>query len=214
MRNEDGGQRPSARRAVAVLALETGGCGACAQSVTALQSTRYAAQLEANRIVFVESPRQADVVLLSGPFANGASQAVRRILDLVPEPQALVAIGDCAINGCVFSGSADISSSASEALDVHIELPGCPPNPSSILSAVVRAADLLAESGGEDEGSTSDTVDEDESDVDQDADVDEPEDDVDDTEDDVDDTEDEVEEAADAVETHDNSPDTDPPDEE
>ena len=203
MRNEDGEQHSSAARAVAVLALETGGCGACAQSVAALQSIRYAAQLEANRIAFVESPRQANVVLLSGPFANGASQAVRRVLDLVPEPQALVAIGDCAINGCVFSGSAEISSSASEALDVHIELPGCPPNPSSILSAIVRAAELLAESSAEDEGTA--VAEEDDTGADNDTEEDDDRDA---------DTEEDVDETADAVEAPESSDKTEPPGEE
>src|SRR5215831_17047048 len=98
-------ERPAIWRAVSVLAIETGGCGACAESVAALQSSRYAAELEAQRITFVQSPRQANVVLLSGPFSTRAEKAVRRVLDLVMEPQALVSIGDCAINGCVFAGS-------------------------------------------------------------------------------------------------------------
>jgi Ni,Fe-hydrogenase III small subunit len=199
MRNDNSGKRSPAARTVAVLALETGGCGACSQSVAALQSTRYAAQLEANRIAFVQSPRQADVVLLSGPFAIGAGPAVRRVIDLVPEPQALVAIGDCAINGCVFSGSAEISSSASEALDVHIELPGCPPSPSSILSAIIRASELLAESNADDEEAAGAAEEEDNEEVD-------------DTEEDAE-TED-VDETANAVETSDMSDDTEPPSEE
>jgi Ni,Fe-hydrogenase III small subunit len=133
-------------RTIAVLALETGGCGACTESVMALHSPLYKAELAAYGITFVDSPRQADVVLVSGPLSTEADQAVRRVLDLVPEPQALVAIGDCAINGCVFAGSTHISASAAEALDVHVELPGCPPTPSSILNALSRAARLLDES--------------------------------------------------------------------
>jgi Ni,Fe-hydrogenase III small subunit len=138
--------RPGRGRTIAVLALETGGCGACTESVMALHSPLYKAELAAYGITFVDSPRQADVVLVSGPLSTEADQAVRRVLALVPEPQALVAIGDCAINGCVFAGSTYISASAAEALDVHVELPGCPPTPSSILNALSRAAQLLDES--------------------------------------------------------------------
>jgi Ni,Fe-hydrogenase III small subunit len=138
--------RPGRGRTIAVLALETGGCGACTESVMALHSPLYKAEVAAHGITFVASPRQADVVLVSGPLSTEADQAVRRVLALVPEPQALVAIGDCAINGCVFAGSSLISASAAEALDVHVELPGCPPTPSSILNALSRAAQLLDES--------------------------------------------------------------------
>jgi Ni,Fe-hydrogenase III small subunit len=138
--------KPGRRRMVAVLALESGGCGACTQSVMALHSPQYKAELAAYGITFVNSPRQADVVLVSGPLSTEADQAVRRVLALVPESQALVAIGDCAIDGCVFAGSTHISASTAEALDVHVELPGCPPTPSSIVSAVARAAQLLDDS--------------------------------------------------------------------
>jgi Ni,Fe-hydrogenase III small subunit len=137
--------RPGRGSTIAVLALETGGCGACTESIMALHSPLYKAELAAHRITFVDSPRQADVVLVSGPLSTEADQAVRRVLAVVPEPQALVAIGDCAINGCVFAGSSLISASAAESLDVHVELPGCPPTPSSILNALSRAAQLLDE---------------------------------------------------------------------
>jgi NADH:ubiquinone oxidoreductase subunit B-like Fe-S oxidoreductase len=119
------------------------------------------------------------VVLVSGPLSIEADEAIRRVLTLVPEPQALVAIGDCAINGCVFAGSTLISPSAAEALDVHVELPGCPPTPSSILSALARAAELLDESLEEDEveeDSEEDEVEEDsEEDEIVDSDIDEEE---------------------------------------
>ncbi|PWT73371.1 MAG: hypothetical protein C5B60_08310 [Chloroflexi bacterium] len=160
---------PGRGRAIAVLALETGGCGACAESIMALHSPHYTAELKAHGITFVDSPRQADVVLVSGPLSTKADPAVRRVLDLVPEPQALVAIGDCAINGCVFAGSAHISASAAEALDVHVELPGCPPTPSSILNALARAAQLLDESLEADEAEEETETDDDDIDEDQTA---------------------------------------------
>jgi Ni,Fe-hydrogenase III small subunit len=201
MSNENGAE-PIGRRAVAVLALETGGCGACAQSIAALHAAGYAEELAARKITFVRSPRQADVVLVSGPLSTTAESAVRRILDQVPEPQALVAAGNCAINGCVFAGSPQISASVSEALDVHIELPGCPPTPTAILNAISKAAQLLAEGDDGDDvadetgGSTAEASAEPaEGDADDTADDDNIDDSEDDEIDDTGESEDEPDEA-------------------
>jgi Ni,Fe-hydrogenase III small subunit len=57
-----------------------------------------------------------------------------------------VAVGDCAINGGVFAGSPDLVPNLAEALDVHVEIAGCPPAPEAILAALVEAAALLMES--------------------------------------------------------------------
>jgi Ni,Fe-hydrogenase III small subunit len=66
------------------------------------------------------------------------------VLAAIPEPRALVAVGNCAIDGCVFASSPEIDARAAETLDVHVELPGCPPGPSAVLAAIVEAKRLLA----------------------------------------------------------------------
>ncbi|HST88971.1 MAG TPA: hypothetical protein VLJ14_11370 [Ktedonobacterales bacterium] len=135
---------------VAVLPLETGGCGACAQSLYALLAPRYAAELAAQGITFARSPRHADILLLCGPMTTAARAAVRRVVEALPEPRALVAVGDCAITGCVFSGSPYLGIPPADDLDANVEIAGCPPSPSSILAAIAEAAQLLAGSSATD----------------------------------------------------------------
>ena len=137
---------PKAARRVSVwaLPLQTGGCGACTQSVYALQAPTYAKALEARGISFARSPRHADVILISGPMTTVAREAVRAVTAAAPLPRALVAVGNCAIDGCVFAGSPYITASAAEDLDVNVEIAGCPPAPDAILAAIAEAADLLA----------------------------------------------------------------------
>jgi Ni,Fe-hydrogenase III small subunit len=136
----------TARRATtttAVHLVQAGGCAACAQSATALLAPRYRSALTKRGITFTFSPRHADVVLVTGTVTNDSLDALRRYLDGVPQPRALVAVGDCAIDGGVFSGATGLVESPAEALDVNVEIAGCPPSPESILAAITEAAQLL-----------------------------------------------------------------------
>ena len=145
--NADASARSRRRAALWVLPIETGGCGACAQSIAALRSPGFAPALGAEGIAFASSPRHADVLLIAGPLSAAARDAVRRVVEAVPLPRALVAVGDCAIDGCVFAGSPYIAASVAEDLDVNVEIAGCPPSPDAILAAIGEAARLLAGSG-------------------------------------------------------------------
>jgi membrane-bound hydrogenase subunit mbhJ len=136
--------RPSRRSSVWVLPLDSSGCGACTQQIYALQAPRYAQELRAHGIQWARSPRHADVVLVTGALSQAAREPLRRVLAGVPQPRALVAVGNCAINGCVFHGSAEVISDGAEELDVNVEIAGCPPSPQAILEAIAEASQLLA----------------------------------------------------------------------
>jgi Ni,Fe-hydrogenase III small subunit len=110
----------------------------------ALQGPRYAGELSARGIALALSPRHADIVLIAGPLSQAAREPVKRLLESVPQPRALVAVGDCAIDGCVFQGSSTVTPSVAEALDVNVEIGGCPPSPTAILDAIAKAAQVLA----------------------------------------------------------------------
>ena len=139
------------RRPAAVLLVPAGGCSACAQSALALLAPRYSGALAERGIVFTHSPRHADVVLVTGTVTGDSLDALRRYLDGVPQPRALVAVGDCAIDGGVFAGAAQLVQSPAEALDVNVEIAGCPPSPESILAAIGEAVQLLDGDESDDE---------------------------------------------------------------
>jgi Ni,Fe-hydrogenase III small subunit len=154
-------QQPARRTThtpVAIFAVDSGGCGACVQSILALQSTRYAKALHAARVSFAQTPRHADVLLISGPLTKAARESIGNVVAATPQQRALIAVGDCAINGCVFAGSPAYDTSAATAFDVHVEIEGCPPAPLAILDAIGAAQELLAQA--EEEGVIED-VDED-----------------------------------------------------
>lgn len=137
--------------AVWVLPLDSSGCGACTQQIYALLGPRYAAQLRARGISLARSPHHADIVLITGALAEAAREPLQRVLAGVPQPRALVAVGNCAIGGCVFRGSPHLLADGAERLDVNVEIAGCPPTPQSILEAIIEAAQLLSGEADADE---------------------------------------------------------------
>ncbi len=134
-----------ARRTPAwVTSLHSGGCSACAQSIAALEAPRHARNLRAHGITLARSPRHSNVLLLCGALTEQARLALAPLIEGTPRPRALVAVGDCALNGCVFAGSPALTVPIAQAFEVNVEIGGCPPAPEAILAAIVEAQRLLA----------------------------------------------------------------------
>ncbi len=131
------------RSAMWVAGLHSGGCSACAESVAALEAPRYTQRLRAQGITLARLPRQSDIILLSGALTAKAHASVSALLDGTPRPRALVAVGDCAINGCVFAGSPQLIAPLAQVFAVNVEIGGCPPAPQAIIEAIAQAQRLL-----------------------------------------------------------------------
>ncbi|HLV97557.1 MAG TPA: hypothetical protein VKT82_02670 [Ktedonobacterales bacterium] len=132
--------RQASQHSVWLFPLNSGSCNGCEQEIQALHAARYA--LEARGIAFASSPRHADILLLTGIMTPRSRAAARRVWEQLAEPRALVAVGDCPLNGSVFRGSERFTPAA-ETLPIDVELSGCPPSPTLILEAIEAATRLL-----------------------------------------------------------------------
>jgi Ni,Fe-hydrogenase III small subunit len=150
--------RAARRMSLWVLPLAVGACGASVQSIYALQAPRYASALRRHNISFARSPRHADVVLVAGALTQGARERVQRLLAGIPRPRAIIAVGNCAIDGCIFGGSERLVASAAEIIGANVEIAGCPPAPEQILSSIVTARRLLTGEGEPEAGVMADGV--------------------------------------------------------
>jgi energy-converting hydrogenase A subunit N len=66
--------------------------------------------------------------------------------DKVPNPKAVVTIGNCPISGCAFNRSgALIDPPVSKYIPVAAVIPGCPPSPTEIIRTILNSADILFE---------------------------------------------------------------------
>ena len=124
------------RPMLSVLHVDGGGCGGCALEVSAL---RWAGQaLPEAGFVMVETPRHADVLLVSGCPTRNLVQAIDAAWAAMPGPKRLVAVGACAIDGGPFRDSYAVSGGLEGRFPVTVAVPGCPPTPDAILDGLCQ----------------------------------------------------------------------------
>ena len=83
------------------------------------------------------SPRQADMIILSGRVSIKMAPVVRRLYDQMLEPKWVIAMGACASSGGMFNNYS-ILQGVDKIVPVDIHVPGCPPRPEGLLEGIIR----------------------------------------------------------------------------
>ncbi|HEX5337538.1 MAG TPA: formate hydrogenlyase [Gallionella sp.] len=128
--------------ALAIRQVDAGSCNGCELEIHAVNNAYY--NIEGLGIKFVASPRHADLLLVTGPVSRHMEVALKRTYDATPEPKLVVAIGDCACDGGIFSpdGGGDSYATCgkvSNVIPVDVVVSGCPPTPTAILQGILTA---------------------------------------------------------------------------
>ena len=122
-------------RSLAIRHVPAGSCNGCELELRATQNLIY--DLTQYGLSFTPSPRHADILLITGVAARNMLAAVRQAREAMPDPVLVIAVGDCAVDGGVFKGSADITGGADFILPVDLVIPGCAPTPSQIIEGLL-----------------------------------------------------------------------------
>lgn len=128
-------------RSLAIRAVDAGSCGACELDLQALCGPTY--DIEHYGIRFTASPRQADVLLVTGPVTANMAEALRRTHEAMPAPKWVVAVGDCARDGGIFAGGGGLGGGGlgrggvSAELPVDLHISGCPAGPARLLAGLL-----------------------------------------------------------------------------
>src|SRR5205807_5006049 len=86
--------------------------------------------------VFRASPRQADMLILSGRVSIKMAPVVRRIYDQMLEPKWVIAMGACSSSTGVFNNYSLVAADKFLPVDVHV--PGCPPRPEALIHGIIK----------------------------------------------------------------------------
>jgi Ni,Fe-hydrogenase III small subunit len=130
-------------RSLSIRAVDAGSCNGCELEIHALNNAFY--DLERFGLRFVASPRHADVLLVTGPVTENMREALARTYAATPDPKWVVAVGDCALDGGIFSDSYAVVGGVHEVVPVDLHIRGCPPNPTQLLKGLLA---LLQQEAG------------------------------------------------------------------
>jgi len=119
-----------------ILHLNSGACNACDIEIIAALTPRF--DVERFGILLKATPRHADVIIASGPVTRQMRDRIIRIYDQVPDPKFVIAVGACAMSGCVYRGAYNSLGGIDQVIPVNIYIPGCPARPDAIIDGVVK----------------------------------------------------------------------------
>jgi ech hydrogenase subunit C len=122
---------------------DCGGCNGCDIEVLDTLTPRWST--ERFGVINVGDPRQADVLVITGPANRRNAWTLRSVYEQMSEPKTVVAVGSCAAHGGIFRGSPNVLGGVGAVVPVDVFVPGCPPPPERILAGIIEAAPSLAE---------------------------------------------------------------------
>ena len=118
------------------------GLACCAIEMIAAQAARYD-MARFGMEVMRPTPRQADMMLVSGTVTKKMIPALVRLYNQMPEPKYVVAMGACASGGGPFKEGYNVVAGVDKFLPVDVYIPGCPPTPQALIAGMIKLQEKI-----------------------------------------------------------------------
>lgn len=118
------------------------GLACCAIEMIATAASRY----DLSRFgmeVMRPSPRQSDLMIVSGTVTKKMVPAIVRIYNQMAEPRYVLSMGACATGGGPFKEGYNVVSGIDKYIPVDVYVPGCPPTPEALIYGMLKLHDKV-----------------------------------------------------------------------